>query len=274
MSVPLSEYVTRIPKTRTASPPGSNKRWLVLTDEVQQLLRLLLKLMQDLTTNNQSLSILKARNIFVEEVSRIPRLHGESRTSYNANLAENNYKSLGMIFRVIIFKGVSSLPPDFQELLCLMGTKGHSAPYLIQRHCSLVRPLDKKELFLRLYYPWNNLVQHRRNSNIYRHVMKNLVFPSDWVRRIKQNQYLNMYYNGGGYYLVGIHAGSDVLRFTRNTYSHPWEHARDSTMQLRYNQAQLAEMMEAALPLVLHSFQVALNHLKLLEDIDVEAFFR
>jgi hypothetical protein len=41
-----------------------------------------------------------------------------------------------------------------------------------------------------------------------------------------------------------------------------------------YNPAKLVEMMELALPLVLHSFQVALDYVGVLKDIDVEAFFR
>jgi hypothetical protein len=280
MLVPLSDYVAMIPTTRTVSPPGSNQQRLVLTDEVRHLLRLSLKLLQDLTANNQSLFSLNDGNILVDEDSGIPRFDGEFRTGYCSRLAKKNYRSLQMIFKITVFNGVvtSSLPPDFQELLSLMSKKGHNASYLIHRHCSLVRPIDKKELFLRLYDYWSNVMQKQSGQLYgwqYTYVMNKLVFGTDWVSLIQQNQYLDMFYKKGFYNLVGSHPGNEILRFKRNTYSHVLENSwNNSTKKLMYNPAELVEMMELALPLVLHSFQVALDYAGVLKDIDVEAFFR
>jgi hypothetical protein len=109
----------------------------------------------------------------------------------------------------------------------------------------------------------------------YTYVMNKLVFGTDWVSLIQQNQYLDMFYKKGFYNLVGSHPGNEILRFKRNTYSHVLENSwNNSTKKLMYNPAELVEMMELALPLVLHSFQVALDYVGVLKDIDVEAFFR
>jgi hypothetical protein len=272
----LSEYVKLIPTTRTVSPPGyPNIQRHVLTEEVQQLMRRLLDLMPDHETNQMCFFELKAENVVVDLQSGIPYLYAVFRTNYDNNLAQMNYASVEKIFRETIFSGaVASLPPDFQQLLRLMKTKGYTAPYLIQHHCSLVLPDDKKELFLRLYDHWNDIVRNRSQWS-YAYVMNNLAYPPDWVRLIGQNQYLDLYYRGSHYNQVGSHPGKEVLRFNRNTYSHPLEHALDRrTGQQMYGQAELVEMLENELPLLLHSFQVALNDLGLLKGINVETFFR
>ena len=104
--------------------------------------------------------------------------------------------------------------------------------------------------------------------------MKNLVFPPDWAGLIQQNPYLAKFYIRSTYYPVGTSAGKEVLRFKRNTYSHSLEHAMDLiTMRQMYDQAELGEMMETALPLVLHSYQVELDKRGLLRPTKLESLF-
>lgn len=43
----------------------------------------------------------------------------------------------------------------------------------------------------------------------YTYVMNKLVFGTDWVSLIQQNQYLDMFYKKGFYNLVGSHPGKE-----------------------------------------------------------------
>jgi hypothetical protein len=275
MYVPLSEYVRRIPITMVIAPPGyPNHRRIGLTEEVQQLMRRLLKFMPDPETNMMCFLELKAENVIVDTQSGRPFLHAAFFTDYDYNLAQMNYASVEKIFRQTIFNGaLASLPPDLQELLSLMRTEGHLASYAIQHHCSLVWATDKNELFTRLYNYSHHILQ-RQDYLLYEDVMNNLDFPTNWNFQIRQNPYLDMFYRGSTYYPVGPNAGKEVLRFKRNTYGHCLEHAWDMAKEEQiYDEAQLGEMMETVLPLVLHSFQVALDGRGLLRNIALESFF-
>jgi hypothetical protein len=276
MSVPLPKYVKMITTTWTVTPPGyPSMQRLVLTEEVQQLMRRILALMPDPLTNKMCLFELKADNVLVDPLTGRPFLHAVSWTAnYDDKLAQMNYARVGEIFRETIFNGaLASLPPDFQELLGLMKTMGHTASYVIQHHCSLVWAIDKKELFIRIYDYSHNILR-KWPYTWYEEVMNNLVFPQHWDILIQENPYLDMFYKGCEYRPLGLNAGKEVLRFKRNTYSHCLEHAMDmTTMQQIYDQADLGEMMEAALPLVLHSFQVELDKRGLLRHIILESLF-
>ena len=276
-SVPLPEYVKMFTTTWTVTPPGyPTMQRLGLTEEVQQLMRRVLALMPDPLANKTCLFELKADNVLVDLLTGRPFLHAVSWTeNYDDNLAQMNYASVEKIFRENIFSGdqVAFLPPDFQQLLGLMKTNGHTASYAIQHHCSLAWAIDKKELFARVYDFSDNILQ-KQNYKVYTDVLNNVVFPQDWEGLIKQNPYLDMFYRGSTYYSVGPNAGKEVLRFQRNTYSHCLQHAIDlTTMQQMYDQADLGEMMETVLPLVLHSFQLELDKRGLLRLITLESLF-
>ncbi|KAM0909033.1 hypothetical protein ACQ4PT_015090 [Festuca glaucescens] len=273
MSMPLSEYVKLIAKTRTVSPPGyPNHRRLVLTDDIKRLMRRVLALMPDPETNNMCFFKLKADNVFVDLLSGKPFLDAASWTAnYDGNLAQMNYARVEEIFRQTIFSGaVASLPADFQQLLGLMKTNGHTASYAIQHHCSLIWRVDKKELFTRIYDFSHDILQ-RWNYMSYADVMNSLHFPANWDTLIQQNPYLDMFYRGSTYY---PNAGKEVLRFKRNAYIHCLQHAYDmATMQKIYDQADMGEMLETALSLVLHSFQLELDKRGLLRLTMLESLF-
>jgi hypothetical protein len=273
MSLPLSEYVKLITKTMTVSPPGyPNHRRLVLTDDIKRLMRRVLALMPDPETNNICFFKLKANNVFVDLLSGKPFLHAASWTAnYDVNLARMNYARVGEMFRQTIFSGaVASLPADFQQLLSLMKTNGDTASYAIQHHCSLIWRVDKKELFTRIYDFSNDILQ-KWNYMSYTDIMNSLHFPANWDTLIQQNPYLNMLYRGSTYY---PNAGKEILRFKRNAYIHCLQHAWDmGTMQKIYDQADMGEMLETALSLVLHSFQLELDKRGLLRHIRLESLF-
>jgi hypothetical protein len=278
-SVPFSEYVNMIATTSRVEIPGyANIQRHVLTQDIQQLMRRVVALLPDPRVNTRCFFNLNADNIGVDLLSKKPFLHGVSWTpNYDGALARENYARVGEIFRYIIFKKeFDSLPLDFQKLLELMENMGHMSYNAIQHHCSLVWAADKKELFGRMY-DYANYILREKDPVSYRHVMNNLVFPFYWDICVRQNTYLGMFYNGSRseYQPRGPSAAKEVLRFKRNTYSHSLQHAWDRTARKQmYNQADLGEMMEAALPLVLHSFQVALNDQGVLRDIDLKAFFQ
>jgi hypothetical protein len=278
MSVPLSEYVNTISTTSRVQLPGyANIERPVLTQDVQQLMRRVLALLPDPRTNTRCFINLNDLNVRVDLLSKKPFLHDVSCTpEYDGAVARENYARVGEIFRYIIFNGeFDSLPVDFQKLLALMENMGDMRYHAIQHHCSLVQAYDKKEFFGRMY-DYAHYILREKNNVSYGKVMNNLVFPPNWDIRVEQNTYLGRFYNGSWnvYQPLGTNAAKEVLRFKRNTYSHSLQHAWDRTAgKQMYNQADLGEMMEAALPLVLHSFQVALDDQGVLRDIDLKTFF-
>lgn len=271
VSVPLSEYVKMIITLLPVIILGYHHPRLVLSVEIQQLMRRVLALMPDPRTNKKCLSELKAENIWVDLETKQPFLHAVSWTRYDANLAKMNYAIVGEIFRDTIFNGeLAFLPPDFQELLKLMEDTGHLASYAIQHHCSLVWAVDKKELFGRVYDFSHNILQ-KWPCMCYEEVMYNLTYPTCWHMIIQGNPYLYMLYSGSWYHPWGP---KELLRFMRNAYIHSSEHAVDLiTMDQMYNQADLGEMIETALPRVLHNFQVQLDKLGLLRFTMLESLF-
>jgi hypothetical protein len=170
---------------------------------------------------------------------------------------------------------MDSLPPDFQELLDLMKTKGDTASYAIQHHCSLVWPVDKKELFARIH-DYADGTLREEYPKVYGDVMENFGnrIPEKWHEFILENTHLAKFYNRGKYKPLGSDAGKLVLRFMRNTYSHCMEHARNSkTKKVEYVREQMGEIMETALPGVLHSLQVALDEGGQLRHTMLESLF-
>jgi len=228
--------------------------------------------MPDPENNIRCLSNLKAENVRVELATGRPFLHAVSWTWYSDNLAKKNYARVGEIFKETIFNGaLASLPLDFQELLKLMGTMEHMASYAIQHHCSLVWAVDKKELFARVYDFSNDILQ-KWNYSAYTGVMNDLKFPQYWHILVQQNPYLDMFFRGSTY-TPG--AAKEVLRFKRNTYIHCLQHAWDTTTrQQMYDQADMGELLETVLPLVLHSFQLELDKRGVLRNIALTSLFQ
>ena len=134
--------------------------------------------------------------------------------------------------------------------------------------------MDKKELFLPIYGYSYGLLQNV-DPELYEAVMNSLVFPQNWRILIHENQHLASFYARGVYGAWRReHPGALILRFMRNSYSHSTDHAMDmAAMQQMYNQAQLGEMLETDLPLLLHTLQVALDRQGLLREIELWTLF-
>jgi hypothetical protein len=266
-----------IATTKSVTPPGYPDKRLVLTKEIQQLFRRVLAHLPDLHTTSRCFFELNADSFIVDK--RTGQLFLSDAVpwtpNYDSKLAQKNYAIVQEIFRETFNGEVDSLPPDFQELLDLMKTKGDTASYAIQHHCSLVWPVDKKELFARIYDYADGTLRDK-DPKMYEEVMENFGnrVPEKWHDFILENTHLAKFYNRGKYKPLGSDAGKEVLRFMRNTYSHCMEHARNmATKKEEYVREQMGEIMETALPRVLHSLQVALDEEGLLRNTMLESLF-
>ncbi|CAM0909160.1 unnamed protein product [Alopecurus aequalis] len=279
MAVQLPQYVMGIPITMTIAPFGHpHPQCIALTPQAQQLMRRVLVLMPDTRTNARCFLGLNANNIMVDTVTGIPYLRVVW-TNYDADLARMNYTRLEEIFRETIFNEVllATLPPDIHGLLHLMRTDGDAHSYAIQHHCSLVLAGDKITLFLRLYNYLHDILRWQ-DYLLYEGVVNNLYFYENWQTIIPWIPYLASFYIGGEYgpLFLGdpLAGGVQVLRFMRNTYSHPLQHAWNiATGQRMYGEAQLVDMMETLFPLLIHSHQLALHIRGRLTDIPLCSLF-
>ncbi|CAN6237099.1 unnamed protein product [Urochloa humidicola] len=139
---------------------------------------------------------------------------------------------------------------------------------------------NRLDLGLRMYQHLYDTIE-KLNFNRRNWVVQRLVFPLNWHTRVQANSYLEpIYRHANGNYSTYTWDGWELVqgrgahRFNRNASEHGLEKSVDLVMKkAMYTRSEIAIMLYAIFPLLLHSLMRALDRLGKIREIEVESLF-
>ncbi|KAK3118082.1 hypothetical protein QOZ80_9BG0693970 [Eleusine coracana subsp. coracana] len=289
--ISLSEFIRGLPEIITTNDPegydlGQLNSWRVekrmLAPKVQLLMWLLIDMLNDFFAANICFVTLTEHNIMVNRWTCKPRPVGVVPTTGGKTdelMIGQNMASLSRIFtESILARAGTRAPPEVANLLHLMKTKAvRRRMFLNLLHLmktKAVCPVQNRGAYFVCMHDiaWDGMRQVNGllgNGDGYKFVINNLNFDSDWDVLVKENMYLEMYYEkGGGYMAQGdpttnLAAEQEVvMRFHRDVAVNWIEGvALDDAAPygLKLRKEQTALMLYSALPRVTVSMAESLD---------------